>query len=118
MVVGRGAGGVLGVLAFIATWIYCIREFGLVFGGALGWVPAAIVGMVLSVVVAWLWLPLVLLVVFVVTAPAWDKGGAVHKATVRSGAFAVRTLKRGEAMVRKAAIWTRDEARREGLTKE
>ena len=117
LLVGRGVGGILGVLAFIATWVFCIARFGLVFGIGLGWIPAAIVGMVLSVLVAWLWLPLLLLAAFVITAPSWDKGGVVNKATARATVYAVRGWEATEAVIKKAAAWTRNEARREGLTK-
>jgi hypothetical protein len=117
MVVGGGVGGVLGVLVFLATWIYCVARFGLVFGIALGWIPGAIVGVVLSLLVTWLWLPLVLLAAFVITAPSWDKAGVVKRATARTTVYAVKGWAKTEAVVRKAATWTRDEARREGLIK-
>jgi hypothetical protein len=117
LAVGRGAGGVLGVLAFIATWIFFIARFGLVFGGSLGWIPAAIVGMVLSAVVAWLWLPLVAVAIVMLSAPAWDRSGVVEKATQSSVAAAVRGWAWTEATIRKAAAWTRDEAAREGLAR-
>src|SRR4029434_10195867 len=104
-------------VAFLSTWIFCIARFGLVFGISLGWIPGTIVGIVLSFVVAWLWLPLVIGMAFVVTAPTWDKAGVVKTATTRTTVYVVRGWAKSEAWIRDAADWTKTEAEREGLTK-
>ena len=115
MTVGRGIGGLLGIVAFLATWMFLIARFGLMFGVALGWIPAAIVAMLVSVLLNMLWGPLVLLLLVVLTAPSWDKSGVVHRNTVRAATATAHAWQVTEAAIRKAAIWTRDEARREGL---
>jgi len=117
MVVGRGVGGGVGILVFLATWVFCIARFGLVFGASLGWIPGVIIGGLLSVVVNWLWLPMVLLMAFVVSAPYWDKAGVVEKATARTTVVVVRAWAKTEAKIRDMAAWTQNEAEREGLTK-
>lgn len=114
---GRLVGGAVGVLGFLAVWIYVISRFGLVFGGALGWIPGAIVGAVLSVLLRWLWLPVALVIALVFSAPAWDKSGVVQRTSARAEVYVVRAAKATERVVRRAAKWTQDEARREGLTK-
>jgi hypothetical protein len=114
---GLGVGGLVGILAFLAIWIFLIARFGLVFGTALGWIPAALGAMVVSVAVSWLWLPLVLAMALVVAAPAWDKGGLVKTATTRASAYTVRGWTKTEAWIRHAAGWTKTQAQREGLIK-
>jgi hypothetical protein len=46
------------LLVFIAVWVYCITEYGLLLGIGLGWLPATIIG----VIAAYLW-PLLLFAV-------------------------------------------------------
>ena len=46
------------LVAFISTWIYCMSEYGFLWGFGLGWLPASI----LATIVAFLW-PLLFLVV-------------------------------------------------------
>lgn len=36
-------GGLVGLLVFIAGYIYAIVEYGFLLGGSLGWIPALIV---------------------------------------------------------------------------
>lgn len=35
-----------GVVAFIISYVYCVKEYGYLFGVGLGWLPSAIVGVV------------------------------------------------------------------------
>lgn len=49
---------IVGVPTFIGTWIWCIVEYGFLLGVGLGWLPSAIV----AVVVGALW-PLIALVI-------------------------------------------------------
>lgn len=61
-----GVGGVVGVLTFIVSWIYCIATYGFLLGVGLGWLPSIIV----AVLAALLWpviaivIGLVLLLIF------------------------------------------------------
>ncbi len=41
----------MGAVVFIATWIYCIAEYGFLFGVGLGWLPAFILG----ILAFWIW---------------------------------------------------------------
>ena len=54
---GIGSAG----LTFIASWIYCISEYGFLFGFGLGWLPAAILAVLVGLVFRYLW-PLLALV--------------------------------------------------------
>jgi len=52
-------GAVVGILSFLAIWLYAILEWGLLLGLCIGWLPAAIGGLLFGA----LW-PLTLLLVF------------------------------------------------------
>ena len=54
-----GVGAIVGVLSFLAIWLYAILEWGLLLGLCIGWFPAAIGGLLFGA----LW-PLTLLLVF------------------------------------------------------
>jgi hypothetical protein len=43
-------------LVFIGTWIYCIAAYGFLLGVGLGWLPAAICGMLAGLLWPLLWL--------------------------------------------------------------
>lgn len=47
---------IVGGITFIGSWIYCIAEYGYLFGVGLGWLPSIIV----AVIVGALW-PLILI---------------------------------------------------------
>jgi hypothetical protein len=47
---------IVGGITFVLAWIYCMATYGFLFGFGLGWLPAAILG----VIVGFLW-PLVVL---------------------------------------------------------
>ena len=49
---------IVGLLVFISAWIYCISEYGFLWGFGFGWLPAAI----LATILAFLW-PLLLLII-------------------------------------------------------
>jgi hypothetical protein len=40
--ISKGLGAIVGVLTFVACWIYCISEYGFLLGVGLGWLPAMI----------------------------------------------------------------------------
>ena len=42
---------IVGMLVFISAWIYCISEYGFLWGFGFGWLPAAI----LAAILAFLW---------------------------------------------------------------
>ena len=37
---------ITGVIVFIGSWIYCIAEYGFLFGVGLGWLPSIIVAVI------------------------------------------------------------------------
>lgn len=43
--------GLVGVVTFVGTWIYCVAEYGFLLGVGLGWLPA----MITAVFAALLW---------------------------------------------------------------
>ncbi len=52
-----GGAAIVGLVTFIASWIYCISEYGYLFGVGLGWLPSFIV----ATIAAYTW-PLLLLI--------------------------------------------------------
>ena len=55
-----GGGGVVFLITFIGSWVYCIVEYGYLLGVGLGWLPSLIV----AVIAAFLW-PLIALAIVV-----------------------------------------------------
>lgn len=53
-------GAWVGLIVFVVSWVYCIAEYGYLFGVGLGWLPSLIVGFL----AAWLW-PLLLIAIIV-----------------------------------------------------
>jgi len=47
---------IVGIIAFLVTWVYAISTYGFFLGVGLGWIPAAVIGALVGA----LW-PLVLL---------------------------------------------------------
>lgn len=52
-------GGCLGMLAasvtFLGAWGYCTSEYGFLFGFGLGWLPAAILAVIVGALTRFLW---------------------------------------------------------------
>ena len=44
-----------GAATFLATWVYCAATYGFLFGFGLGWLPAAILGVIFgfAMLLAW-----------------------------------------------------------------
>jgi hypothetical protein len=40
---------------FIASWIYCMQEYGFLFGFGSGWLPSALLAAVVGTIVNYLW---------------------------------------------------------------
>ncbi len=55
----KTVGGLVGFVAFAASWLYCIFTYGFLIGVMLGWIPALIVGFIAGV----LW-PIVIILGF------------------------------------------------------
>lgn len=48
--------GLIGaVLAFLASWIYCVTEYGYLLGFGLGWLPSIILAAIIFAVIRYLW---------------------------------------------------------------
>lgn len=39
-------GAVIGCIVFVISWIYCVMQYGYLFGVGLGWLPSLIVGFI------------------------------------------------------------------------
>jgi len=62
---GRAVGTLaVAVLTFAGSWIYCIYEYGFLFGVGLGWLPSLIVAFGVFVLSRLLWPYLVQVVIF------------------------------------------------------
>lgn len=61
-----GLSGLVGIVVFLAGWVYAIATYGFLVGVALGWIPAAIVGVVSAV----LW-PILLGLIVVAVQKGW-----------------------------------------------
>lgn len=53
--IGVWLGGLMAVPVFLGAWIYCMSEYGFLFGFGLGWLPAGILGSMVFGVVRYLW---------------------------------------------------------------
>lgn len=45
----------IGLAAFLAIWIYCAVNYGILLGFFLGWIPALILALVVAVAMIYLW---------------------------------------------------------------
>jgi hypothetical protein len=63
---GRIIGWVARVLTFIVAYIYCIATYGFLLGFGLGWLPSAILGVVIGILTVFLWLPAALVACIIV----------------------------------------------------
>jgi hypothetical protein len=113
--VGSAVGGVLGVAVFVAAWALCIANFGLVFGVALGWIPAVVMALPVSIVVKPGWGLLLLAIVLMLTAPRWDESGQVRHASAAAATRAKLALSWTIVQVKEKAAKAEDALRREGL---
>jgi len=57
-------GVLVGVVVFAASWIYCIAEYGYLFGVGLGWLPSIIVAVIATFLWPFIILGLIALFVF------------------------------------------------------
>lgn len=48
-------GWVTGALTFVISWIWCIASYGFLFGLGLGWLPSAILAVIVGLTCGWLW---------------------------------------------------------------
>jgi hypothetical protein len=62
-----GIGALFALPVFIGCWIYCVAEYGFLVGVGIGWLPSAIV----SVLVASLWPLLAIAVAIVFAGIVW-----------------------------------------------
>jgi hypothetical protein len=114
--IGGVIGGLVSVGLFVATWAFCIANFGTVFGVAMGWIPAVIAGVLAGVILRRFWGPLAVAAVLLLTAPAWDKGGGFERLSVQIAtggrsalAWTTRTSRheaaRLERVLRREGLW-------------
>lgn len=67
--IGPVVGVITAIIAFLAAWVYCMANYGFLFGFGLGWLPAAILAVISGVAMRFLW-PLVVLGLLAVAALA------------------------------------------------
>jgi hypothetical protein len=53
--IGSGLSLLSAAGTFIAAWIYCMQEYGFLFGFGLGWLPAALLAAIVGLAVYYLW---------------------------------------------------------------
>ena len=46
-----GCGVIVGIVVFVASWIYCMNEYGFLFGFGLGWLPSGILAAMIGGIV-------------------------------------------------------------------
>lgn len=64
--IGTVFGGIAAVITFIGSYIYCITTYGFLFGFGLGWLPSAILAVLVFFGTMFLWGPILLLVAIAV----------------------------------------------------
>jgi hypothetical protein len=69
-VIGYGLGVVAGVITFVCAYIWCVANYGFLFGLGLGWLPSMILGWVVFGITFLLWGPAVLSVALCIMALA------------------------------------------------
>lgn len=60
--------GTAAAIVFIGSYVYCILEYGYLFGVGLGWLPSGIVAIATFFIAAVAWVPLALLLAIAI---AW-----------------------------------------------
>jgi hypothetical protein len=55
--VGNILGGLVAIISFIASWVYCASEYGYLLGFGLGWLPSIILAVILFFATKFLWGP-------------------------------------------------------------
>ena len=60
--IGEMLGGVAAFVTFVGAWIYAITTAGFVLGVALGWIPAALLAVIVAVAVRFLWGPILFII--------------------------------------------------------
>ena len=53
---------IIAFVVFVGSWIYCINEYGYLFGVGLGWLPSIIV----ATLAYWLWLPALIIIEIII----------------------------------------------------
>jgi hypothetical protein len=68
LAVGICHGAFAGFFTFIGGWIYCVATYGFLLGLGLGWLPSGILAGIVHFTFVFLWLPIDLLVGFLILA--------------------------------------------------
>jgi hypothetical protein len=62
---GNVFGLIVAFITFVSSWIYCIANYGFLFGVGLGWLPSIIVAGLAYLLAALLWGPLALILAII-----------------------------------------------------
>jgi hypothetical protein len=60
LAIGSVIGYLLGAVTFVGAWWYCAATYGFLFGFGLGWLPAAILAVIVTYAAMFLWGPAVI----------------------------------------------------------
>lgn len=71
LVIGHGLGAVAGIITFISAYIWCIANYGFLFGLGLGWLPSMILAWIVYGVTILLWGPAILCIAALVVRLAF-----------------------------------------------
>ena len=66
--IGVASGFIVGGLTFFGCWLYAIQSWGWFLGIAFGWLPSAIIAVIVGVLSIFLWGPALGLIAFFVLA--------------------------------------------------
>jgi hypothetical protein len=66
LVIGDILGALIGFATFLGAYIYCISEYGFLFGFGLGWIPSGLLAVIVGQVARFLWGPMAVLIVIII----------------------------------------------------
>lgn len=66
LAIGKVLGVIVGGLTFVGAYIYCIANYGFLFGLGLGWLPSGIFAVIVGVGTWLLWGPLLALILLLI----------------------------------------------------
>jgi hypothetical protein len=65
-VIGGILGALIGFVTFAGAYIYCISEYGFLFGFGLGWIPSGLLAVIVGQAVRFLCAPIAVLIVIII----------------------------------------------------
>jgi len=53
--IGFWLAAIIAPVTFISSWVYCVSEYGYLFGFGLGWLPSAILAAIVYLIIRYTW---------------------------------------------------------------